>query len=212
MARQRKEKEEEAAHTAVATFVKTVPPYGNRKGFIPRAPGDFGDGGAFPEIRVAQYPLNLGKPAGAGAAGKTSNALAVQLDAEGKVKYDVLARRGHGKDKVVYSKFTDLLPKELTDADESSLQRPDDDAVKEATEATRAALEKLVSSKITAAMPVRAAEKTAPAQYVRYTPAQQGAAFNSGAEQRVIRMVEAQRDPMSPPRQVPELQRPSLVR
>jgi hypothetical protein len=32
----------------------------------------------------------------------TSNALAVQLDAQGKIKYDVLARQGHSKDKVMY--------------------------------------------------------------------------------------------------------------
>ena len=32
----------------------------------------------------------------------TSNALAVQLDAEGKIKYDVIARQGHGKDKVSF--------------------------------------------------------------------------------------------------------------
>jgi SNW domain-containing protein 1 len=58
---------------------------------------DFGDGGAFPEIPVAQYPLNMGRE------GKenTSNALAVQLDAQGKIKYDVLARQGHSKDKVM---------------------------------------------------------------------------------------------------------------
>lgn len=31
---------------------------------------------------------------------KTSNALAVQVDAEGKVKYDAIARQGQGKDKV----------------------------------------------------------------------------------------------------------------
>lgn len=57
---------------------------------------DYGDGGAFPEIHVAQYPLGMGMQ------GKesTSNALAVQLDAHGKVKYDVIARQGHGKDKV----------------------------------------------------------------------------------------------------------------
>lgn len=57
---------------------------------------DFGDGGAFPEIQVAQYPLGMGMK------GKeaTSNALAVQLDAQGKVKYDVIARQGHSKDKV----------------------------------------------------------------------------------------------------------------
>ena len=34
----------------------------------------------------------------------------------------------------------------------------------------------------------------------RYTPSEQGMAYNSGAKQRVIRMVEAQRDPMEPPR------------
>ena len=34
--------------------------------------------------------------------GSKSNALAVQLDATGKVKYDVIARQGHSKDKVFY--------------------------------------------------------------------------------------------------------------
>lgn len=34
----------------------------------------------------------------------------------------------------------------------------------------------------------------------RYTPSQQGVAFNSGAKQRIIRMVEAQKDPMEPPK------------
>ena len=57
---------------------------------------DFGDGGAFPEITMAQYPLDMGRPNSK----STSNALAVQLDADGRVKYDVLARQGHHKDKV----------------------------------------------------------------------------------------------------------------
>ena len=66
-----------------------------RKGFIPRVPADFGDGGAFPEIPVAQYPMDMGRPdpRGSGAGSKKSNALAVQLDAEGKVKYDLIARQ-----------------------------------------------------------------------------------------------------------------------
>lgn len=55
---------------------------------------DFGDGGAFPEIHMAQYPLEMGRKK------KTSNALAVQVDAEGKIKYDAIARQGQGKDKV----------------------------------------------------------------------------------------------------------------
>jgi SNW domain-containing protein 1 len=49
---------------------------------------------------------------------KSSNAVAVQLDAEGKIKYDVLARQGHSKDKIVFSKYTDLLPKEMTNEDD----------------------------------------------------------------------------------------------
>lgn len=65
-----------------------------------------------------------------------------------------------------------------------------------------------MSAKVAAAMPVRAADKQAPAQYIRYTPAAQmsnaegegDGTFNSGASQRIIRMVEVQRDPMSPPR------------
>ncbi len=39
---------------------KEPPPYGQRRGWIPRSLDDYGDGGAFPEIMVAQYPLNMG--------------------------------------------------------------------------------------------------------------------------------------------------------
>ncbi|XP_022625608.1 SNW domain-containing protein 1 [Seriola lalandi dorsalis] len=180
--------------TALVSSLREPPPYGHRKGWVPRSLADFGDGGAFPEIHVAQFPLEMGRKK------KTSNALAVQVDAEGKIKYDAIARQGQGKDKVIFSKYTDLLPKEVLNEDTPELQKPDEEAVKEITEKTRAALEKQVSQKIAAAMPVRAADKQAPAQYIRYTPSQQGVAFNSGAKQRVIRMVEMQKDPMEPPR------------
>ncbi|NXE24287.1 SNW1 protein, partial [Ardeotis kori] len=179
---------------ALVSSRREPPPYGYRKGWIPRVLEDFGDGGAFPEIHVAQYPLDMGRKK------KMSNALAVQVDAEGKIKYDAIARQGQSKDKVIYSKYTDLVPKEVMNADDPELQRPDEEAIREITEKTRAALEKSVSQKVAAAMPVRAADKLAPAQYIRYTPSQQGVAFNSGAKQRVIRMVEMQKDPMEPPR------------
>ncbi|XP_034486113.1 puff-specific protein Bx42 [Drosophila innubila] len=174
-----------------------APPYGQRKDWIPRTEADFGDGGAFPEIHVAQYPLGLGAPANMG---KKSDALAVRLDDKGKVKYDAIARQGHGKDKIVYSSISQLLPAEVLAEDADELQRPDEETVAETTEETRLALEKLTNQKITSALPVRHAQKAAPAQYIRYTPSQQGDAFNSGAKQRVIRMVEAQLDPMEPPK------------
>uniref|UniRef100_T1JH05 SKI-interacting protein SKIP SNW domain-containing protein n=1 Tax=Strigamia maritima TaxID=126957 RepID=T1JH05_STRMM len=180
--------------TAIVSSRRTIPPYGSRKDWIPRITEDYSDGGAFPEIQTVQFPLGMGKKDST-----TSNAVAVQLDAQGKIKYDVLARQGHSKDRVVFSKFTDLLPIEVTE-DDSDLQKPNEDDVEELTEKTRLALEKITNNKIAAAMPVRAADKALPAQYIRYTPSQQGVAFNSGAKQRVIRMVEIQRDPMEPPK------------
>lgn len=42
---------------ALVSAKVAAPPYGQRKGWVPRTEADFGDGGAFPEIAVAQYPL-----------------------------------------------------------------------------------------------------------------------------------------------------------
>jgi len=88
-----------------------------------------------------------------------SNALALQLTSDGKVKYDVIARQGQRKDKVIYSKLSDMLPSEVINEDDPSLQKPDLEEVADITEKTRAALEKLTNSKVSAALPVRAADK-----------------------------------------------------
>ncbi|VEL08681.1 unnamed protein product, partial [Protopolystoma xenopodis] len=177
----------------VIVATSSIPPYGHRKNWVPRATEDFGDGGAFPEIHVPQYPLGMGQS-------KTvSNALVMKTDKEGKIRYDELIRQGHGKDRIIHSKFSDLLPKIVED-DDPELSKPDADTIAEITEKTKKALEALVEQKVAAAAPARRAEKTAPAEYIRYTPSQQGPAFNSGAKQRLVRMVEAQRDPMEPPR------------
>lgn len=186
-----------SASTALVSAVKQPPRYGQRTGFKPRNPEDFGDGGAFPEILMAQFPLGMGidtsrKPG-------ADKVLALQFDAEGKLRHDAIARVGHDKNKVIYSKLSDMKGK-VIDEEDDSFQRPTEDAVAEATEATRNALEKLIRGKIDSALPVRHAEKTAPAQYIRYTPSQQSGAHNSGAQQRIIKMVEEQKDPMEPPK------------
>jgi len=180
---------------AEVTAVQLVgpPPYRGREGWVPRNPSDYGDGGSFPEIHVAQYPLDMGREKSEAKKGT----IAMQVDAHGKVKYDALVRQGHGKDRIVYSKPTDLLPK----TEGADLDRPDEEAVEKSTEETRSALEKLINAKISAAQPNKVAVGgTEPPKYIRYTPSQQGVSYNSGAKQRVIRMVEAQKDPMEPPR------------
>ena len=45
------------AISGAAARLCTAPPFGQRRGFVPRKPSDFGDGGAYPECHVAQYPL-----------------------------------------------------------------------------------------------------------------------------------------------------------
>lgn len=190
----RKQKDVERSVSAIVAQA-IAPPYGQRRGWVPRVVTDYGDGGSFPEIHVAQYPLEMGLKAN-----NASNTLAVQLDAEGKVKYDVIAKQGHSKEKIIYSKLSDLLPVEVMTENDPSLEKPSQEEIDVVTENTRQALQKLTNSKIAAAMPIRCAEKQGPAQFIRYTPSQQGAAFNSGAKQRIIRLVEAQVDPMEPPR------------
>jgi hypothetical protein len=100
--------DQQTAAPPPASLKPEPPPYGRRQGFVPRTADDFGDGGAFPEIHVAQYPLDLGRP------NKSSSCTAIvplKVGADGEVQYDgILQKGGGGK---TFSKFTDLVPKEF---------------------------------------------------------------------------------------------------
>ncbi|KAI9205632.1 SKIP/SNW domain-containing protein [Polychytrium aggregatum] len=175
------------------------PPYGKRKGFIPRVPSDFGDGGAFPEIHVAQYPLDLGKKSQSSAL-SNSSAIPLQTDSEGNIRYDVVLR-GQDSDasgkKVIHSQLSALKEKDILEHDDS-LARPDEETVKATTEKTKQALEKLVEGRIKSAQPTQVASaKTNEPEYLRYTPS---GSSSGPAQTRIIRMVEAPVDPMEPPK------------
>ncbi|KAF4120572.1 SNW domain-containing protein 1 [Geosmithia morbida] len=172
------------------------PPYGQRSGWRPRGQEDFGDGGAFPEVPVAQYPLGMGKK------GETkSNALAVQVDAEGKVKYDAIARQGHTEGRIVHTSFKELIPlRQRADAGEIDLSRPDKEAVAATTDKTRDALAKLISGAVAAQKPKNVnTGNRKDATFVRYTPANQ-MGDNSKKQDRIMKIVERQRDPLEPPK------------
>lgn len=172
------------------------PPYGQRAGWRPRAPEDFGDGGAFPEIPVAQYPLDMGKKSST-----TSNALAVQVDADGKVKYDAIARQGHSEGRIIHTSFKDLIPlRQRADAGEISLDRPSQEEVEATTERTKNALATLVSGAVAAQKPKNVnVGGRRDATFVRYTPSNQ-MGDNSKKQDRIMKIVERQRDPMEPPK------------
>ncbi|OJD27529.1 pre-mRNA-processing protein 45 [Blastomyces percursus] len=173
------------------------PPYGKRSGWRPRNPEDFADGGAFPEIPVAQYPLDMGRKG----TSSTSNALAVQVDAEGKVKYDAIAKQGHGENRIVHASFKDLIPlRQRVDMGEISLARPSQEEVAEQMEKTKAALAKLVTGAVAAQKPknVKGGKRSEPT-FVRYTPANQ-MGDTSQKNDRIMKIVERQVDPMEPPK------------
>ncbi|KAI6036414.1 SKIP/SNW domain-containing protein [Pisolithus microcarpus] len=170
-----------------------IPPYGRRKGWKPTSQEDFGDGGAYPECHIAQYPLNLGKKKT-----QAGNTLALQVDSEGNVRYDAIAHQGQRQGKIVQSQFKDLVPlahrKDL-DEDQRELDRPSEEEVQATTEKTRQALEKLVTGKIKVAQPKNVPDGNGKTSYVRYTPGQQGG--GDGLKQRIIKMTG---DPLEPPR------------
>jgi SNW domain-containing protein 1 len=172
------------------------PPYGSRSGWRPRGQEDFGDGGAFPEIPVAQYPLDMGRKSQS-----NSTALAVQVDAEGKVKYDAIARQGHNDQRIVHASFKDLIPlRQRADAGDINLDRPSEEEVAASTERTKDALAKLVSGAVAAQKPknVNVGTRKDPT-YVRYTPANQ-MGDNTRKNDRIMKIVERQVDPMEPPK------------
>jgi SNW domain-containing protein 1 len=171
------------------------PPYLQRAGWRPRAPEDFGDGGAFPEIPVAQYPW------GKNNAASKSNALVVQVDAEGKVDYSTIARQGHSSDRIIHASFKDLIPlRQRAEAGDLDLSRPSQEEVAATAERTKNALAALVSGAVAAQKPknVNVGGRREPT-FVKYTPsAQMG--DNSKKQERIMKIVERQRDPMEPPK------------
>ncbi|KAG7376133.1 SNW domain-containing protein 1 [Phytophthora pseudosyringae] len=168
--------------------------------FVPRRNEDFGDGGAFPELHVAQFPLGMGKKGGNGSHAKNSSGtLALQVRGEdGSVSYDAIVTQQHRDKTKVYTKFRDIVEK---DGDPAALALPNRDEEVETATRTREALQALVQGKVASSLPTnvgrqKSAKETA--KYIRYTPNDQG---TSGApKQRIIRMVEVAKDPMEPPK------------
>jgi SNW domain-containing protein 1 len=95
------------------------------------------DGGAYPEIHVAQYPLNMGKSSSS----KHSGTLALQTDSTGKINYDLVVTQNTSAVQKYQTSFDDLKP---LDHIEQVYERPSDEEVLKTADRTRAALEKIV--------------------------------------------------------------------
>ncbi|OIW03697.1 hypothetical protein TanjilG_29732, partial [Lupinus angustifolius] len=115
-----------------------------RAGFVPRKVEDFGDGGAFPEIHVAQYPFDMGREKSLKPGSKI---LPVSVDAHGNVAYDAIVRQNENSKKIVYTQQKDLIPKILKNDEDDEMVDDEDvqEEIEQTMQETKAALEKIVN-------------------------------------------------------------------
>jgi len=181
--------------------------------FVPRSLHDFEDGGAYPEIHVAQYPRHMGNPhlkksttSGAAGAQTTSKAIVnIEIDKDGEVSYDAIVKGGTNADKTVYSRYEDLAAKE---AKEEDIALPTEEEEAATTAKTQSAFNMLLSKHTALDKPsgtamINAAtsqNQEAKTQFIKYTPRPDAPGYNPAAAQRVIQMVPKQVDPMMPPK------------
>lgn len=80
------------------------------------------------------------------------------------------------------------------------LARPSEAEEEETAQRTAEVLQRKVDQKLSIVNPKNVPEPPKEAQYIKYTPSKQGQEYNSGATQRIIKMQEAQEDPLEPPK------------
>lgn len=157
---------------AASDLARTAPAKRGGPGglFVPRSLEDFEDGGAFPEIHVAQYPRHMGNPhlrkkatpaAGKGgapasggggaapppaaAAGVASRAIVnVEVDRDGQVSYDAIVRGGTNAGRTVYTRYDDLRGGEAKPED---VALPTEEEKAETARRTMAALQGILSER-----------------------------------------------------------------
>lgn len=81
-----------------------------------------------------------------------------------------------------------------------ALQRPDEEAIEEATKKTAEALNLMVTNKVAISNPSTLPSQPGGPTYIKYTPSNQSAATAGSAGQRIIKMQELPKDPLEPPK------------
>ena len=123
-----------------------IPPYGSRSGYVPRDPEHFGDGGAFPEIHIKQYPLDMGRKNFSSLNSKGT--IALHVNESGELSYDSILKQNMRKEQanLLQTKYSDLLPK--NNITNNELLKPTNKEIEENTFETLKALEKITKTKL----------------------------------------------------------------
>lgn len=194
--------------------------------FVPRSITDFNDGGAFPEIHVAQYPRHMSNPNR-----NRTNYLQSQdlvsikkdedfhsyqfpreimirsstIEPNGQMDYTSLITSGTNSDKKVFANYESMKPSSSSNED---LSIPSTREISDTVARTSLAIQSLLSSKITLSKPLGSAllcaetskEREKKTEYIKYTANKDTPGYNPIAANRIIQLVPAQLDPMMPPK------------
>ena len=177
---------------------------------MPRSLAAFSDGGAFPEIHVAQFPRNMGNPnrkkaTTTNSAGVTSTAIVnIEVGEDGRTSYDSIVKAGSNTGKKVYTSLKDMK----ANPDSLNVELPSTEAEDEAAARTAAALSIITNQKVAKAKPTSvvalqqatASQKGEDAQFLKYQPDPNAPGYNPNNKERVIKIISAQLDPMEPPK------------
>eukprot|EP00948_MAST-09A_sp_MAST-9A-sp1_P003339 g3339.t1 len=140
---------------------------------------------------------------GAGAIPQSSALVKVSIDSTtGEKDHTAILRQGSHKKTHFGSRFNDLVEKKFSDTD---LQRPSALQEEETRRRTAARMQSLISGKVAASRPVKVPERQkigGNASYIHYKPSSNSNALRTGSntQSRVIRMSEAPKDPLEPPK------------
>lgn len=104
--------------------------------------------------------------------------------------YSAVVKQGENASRIVHSRYDAMVEKPRSEVLQSL---PTEAEIAETTRQTKAALEGVLSTKLNASTSNKRRENP---KFIRYTPANASAA----SQQRIIKMVQAPRDPMEPPR------------
>ena len=160
--------------------------------FVPRSVQDFEDGGAFPEIHVAQYPRNMGNPHLSKSTMSTAIVATNNNSSSGSSSVGGVINKK--------TQYQDLVPMQASSASKKKDAEEDMCLPNETEE--RALMERTLATVLTEKKEDDHAT-TKEQQFISYTPRPDAPGYNPmAAPKRVIQMVRAQVDPMAPPKHI----------
>ena len=110
-----------------------------------------------------------------------SKIVPVIIDTHGNIAYGVIVRQNENSNKILYSQHKDLEPKVMKyDCEEKCDDEELKKEIEKTTLETKAALEKIVNVRLSAAQPKNVPKQSSDSNFIKYKPSQQSAAFNSG--------------------------------